>query len=317
MLGKDIIGFKRQQFVKDLYDPKLFLNNFNDVHFNSVSTLVKCMKNDYYIPRDILRVNVRSEEEFQAIKRLILESSLTDIARVFLCLNYGHDLSVYGKMAHKSFSIVTTPTVYINNMQDKEFLKFRAANATFVEQCVRANNFRNVFDDMKDIHFRNITRLFLIKFDYISLSTLSQEELHELQFHINHFLNWTMVSQEKGASGKKGRHGIEWYRTGDRFMKPIYIDESLNLWFNEWHFFDKKTTDTKPLFQLQPDKTGEDIQFRELNMIRQYIDLPVEGLVMKDKRRLSFVDYYQNTLLMNTFNEVPLITELISEWFVL
>jgi len=315
MLGQDIIGFKRQQFVKDLYNPKFFLNNFNYVHFHDVTTLVKCMKDDYYIPRDIIRVNVRSEEEFQAMKRLILESSMTDIAKLFLYLNYGSDLDVYGEMSHKRFSIVTTPTVYKWNMEKEGYRKFRRMNGTFIEVCVYERNFRTIFDQIKEWHFQHLARLFIIRFDYISLSTLTQEELHELHFHINHFLHWVAVTREgttQSQSDKNKIQGIEWHSTGGRFMKPIYVTPDLHLWFNEAH---SRESD-ESLFVLKPSPTnGEDIPFKELNLIRQYIDLPIEGLISGYKGNLYLIDYYQNSVLMHTFNEVPLITELILKWF--
>ena len=151
----------------------------------------------------------------------------------------------------------------------------------------------------------------MFEFDYVSLSTLSQSTLHELHFYINHFMNWCSSSGQSQGGNKV--QGIEWFRTGVTFIRPIYVTPDLYLWYNERHHKDMGD----PLFLLRSDpQTGDDIPFRELNYIRQYIDLPPEGLIMDGRKRdLNFVDFYQNTLLMNTLNEVPLIMELILKWF--
>jgi len=320
MLGKSIIGFKREQFVKDLYDPKLFLNNFNDVHFSSVETFVKCMEAGYYIPRDILRIDVRSDEDYQILKEIILETGLTDIAELYLNLKYGNDLTQYGELAHKYFTIVTAPEIFKKNMEDGgDFMKFRRANPTAVKYIIDADTYRTTFNKMKKDYWERTTRMFIVDFNYISLSKLSQEDLHEFQFHLNHFMHWVFVSRENPMSrNTEERHqGMELMSRGSEFLKPIYVDPWLRLWFNEEHQRDGDSPDINPLFTLQADKNGEDIPYRELNLIRQYIDLPVEALTVKDSRNISYINYYHNTKLMNALNEVPLITELILKWIMI
>jgi len=321
-VGKSPLGYIRKRSIKSLYNPETFLGEFNTVKFTSVLAFSNAVKGGFYSPKEELWIHIHSKEDFNSLKKIIEGSSIDTMCQLYIVI-YDNDLFKHFEgMENRKFRVIAADGYdgkgYINY---SPYLKYRTNNAIYTPIEINYHNVDTIFDDIIDMFMTQKNRLFWLTFDYISFEKHAKfSDIHRLFFRINRFISWSMSSKDLPMSMKRSskrervhHQGLEYQFYGGRLTKPILVDEELKLWYNERH---RKEQKIPSLFQLVSDKTGEDIPFKELNLIRQYIDLPLIAIINRLDRNLTFIDFYQNLLIQKVINEVPFITELISRWII-
>jgi len=318
MLGKSIIGYTRKRSIKALYSPESFLGEFSTVKFTSMTAFSNAMKGGYFTPKGEVWIHIHSKNDFDAFKKILNVVPLDTMCYLYLVF-YDNDLfKHFDGLEDKKFRVIAADGYDGKGYIDyPTYLTYRTKNAIFTPIEINYQNIDTIFDDIIDMFMCQKNRLFWLTFDYLSFEEHAKfNDIHRLFFRINRYRSWCISSQDlpmnrKNKKDKVHHQGLENQIVSDVLNKEILVDEDLKLWYNERHRKDQKIPE---LFQLVEAKTGEDIPLKELNLIRQYIDLPLIIITNRVGKNMTFVDFYQNFLIQGVINEIPFICELISRW---
>lgn len=308
MLGQSNIKFQRQHFVKDLYDPVRFLNNFDIVEFKDVATFVRCTNRDYYRPRGELIVHIYSLDDFDVMKKVMNNTAITGQCDLYLHIHERDCFEHMGSVSDKKFSTIIDKGTETKWTGNEDLLEYTQENPVFMRVVIEFGNVDAIFEQMIEWYMKGIARFFDLDIDYHSFEQATFGDLHRIYFRFNRFVSWRSVTNEMKQGFK-----MELKIQPDRFNKRIFIGHEFDLYYNERHYQEDKEP---PLFRLQ-EGTGESISYKELNRIRQYIDMTRDVIVNAQKQNLNWIDCYQNVLIQGIPNKMPVIAELIHGWLLL
>ena len=292
MLGKNTIT--RKHYVKDLYDPSTFLNNFQEVEFSNVKAFINVMQNDLYQLNNVLIINVYSEKELENLYTILEGSPITSMCK--LQIRMPSELIPFVRDI-KSYEIITDMN---GKICDGEFIEWRRNNRLICEIPVNAGNYKRVFDEAIDLYQNGFTRFFDLKIDYASFEDQPISILHELRFRFDRFDTWCM------ATDNKDKMTI----LSNGFYKPIYIDEDMELYLTRYKEFS--------IGKLEKDLDGETMDFKQLSTLLKYGDLNWNNFspfINEKGLNYRLIDYRQNTKVMGFLNRLPWLTQLILGWF--
>lgn len=309
MLGKNIlkkktISYRRQYFIKDLFNNKEVMNNFRIIECSSINSFSKLIT-DYlsYTGQSII-VNVDSANEFVMLKQIILGhvGILNKIKLIFHCsdLNLLFDNGL-SELMHSNISVrITTPVNLYSFVSDKK-------KAEWIQKHVIYFYFRFNKENMAEINqigfnfMTNMLRFLWLDFDIISLNDLKLDEVQNLEFWINFISNW------KKATSEKGLKGIQ-VKTVNKFMLKCYVDDELNVKYDKYC--------NESVFSLLDERNGEGMGHKELSKIREWIDLTPEiiNTPFNVKMNWLFFDPWANKKIAFSINEIPVIVGLINTW---
>jgi len=297
---------ERKYFIKDLFDPKKIINRFNYVEFKSFRAFIDCYMKDLFVlgKQNRFTIPINSLEEFEQFGKISQETLLCETAEINLFIKPDLLNKIFqekiGLVVDKKFNITTTKEIK-HGLDDwgsiENFRLWTQYNPLWINIEINYNNFRSVVEDILKIYNTQKWRFFWLKFDYESFEEMKFKELHELEFWLNQLIIWV-----RGTKDKKYKYPhIETNNWG--FKKKIIISEDLKLYLGKKMWFD---------IGKYIDCNGEEVPFKELNILRSYIDLVPEALIPK-MNDLSFIDFYQNYKIMGHINEIPYITKIIGD----
>lgn len=303
MLGKGNLKFRRLHFVKDLYQPKEFLNNFDMVEFQNSRAFSKAVREDFYTPRGEVHVHIHNTTEFEDMKKIILRSVLTKISKLHLILHDYEALQKFEGLEEKRFALIVGSNFEYESYRDK-LQSWYQDSPIYFRFIITFQNIDTIIEDLIKMYSNGKARLFEVKINYLSFNQATFDDIHRILFRWSRLWSWIA-----GSKDMKENRQLELRNYG--FSKPIFVDSDLNLYYTEGHHRDKLIP---PLFQLRSDENGEDVPLRELNSIRQYLDITTKTMFPTVGPRARFIDFYQNVLIHRVPNEIPLIAQQIMRW---
>lgn len=314
------IEFKRQSFIKDLYNPINFLNKFSVIEFESAFAFIKSYEEHYLSLVGDIWINIASVDEFENLKRIILESDISSMCNLSLVVHDLECLKHFDKLEDKRFTLMLLNS-YKDYTELEPFMLFKSRNMLYMMHELTYENVNTMFFDIIESYQKNKERFIYLTVDYESFEKhASLNDLHNIFFRINRFVSFCIVSKEirEIPNTNTTNTNRNTNRTFDmQYVRPselnhrIFVSNDLKLYYNRKHYIEKEMPE---LFILQKGN-GETIELRELNVLRSYMDITINALVLPNKRlNIFMVDFYQNKKIMGTINEVPYITELIMRW---
>jgi len=298
-LGKDKIEFIRGYTIKGLYNPQSLLKPFYTKEFGSLKDFMNCLEMEYVISENEIVINITDAEELSLVMKIINETDLCGLSNVVLKTTM--DILDTLPPTDRNFSCIT-PLSNTTSSNDN-FMKWKQQNMLVHDVVVTYENMNTILEEVITVYQKAITRFFNIKFDYQSFEKMSLSELPLLYFRISRLLTWEQATPDEMKM---------MFIKSNTLLKGIYIHD-YKLYYCKQHYIDSPES---YLFLMDNNKDGETTSYKELNKIRQYIDLRLEVLTPRKEynRNVSFIDFYQNVLINDYINVVPHLTNLIMEW---
>ncbi len=301
----------RQDFITDLFRAKGFLNKFTDIEFEDFKTFIRCKVEQYFaLDRKLLvHIPINSVLEFEQFADAITRSYMTDKVSINLLIKSEllDDVFPLCEGLRGQFEITTDLEVKDARLFNKikGFKQWTMNNPLWVDLKINYDNYKLVPRQIAHTFTTKYLRHFKLSFDYESLEKLTFNELHEFENWMYMITNWVISTGNK----REHRHPIEIDMR--RNKKPVYITSDLKMYAGKQAFEDNEL-----LFDLEKRKNdnGESIPNKELNRLRQYIDLKPEIFTIPILRNY-FLDLYQNKKVMGTYNQVPHLVRIVGEIF--
>jgi hypothetical protein len=300
------IKFERKHFVKNLFNHKNFLNQFNEIQFESFQSFLDSIGNDFLSVGSsynnyIIINNIDSERQLLDFNSLLKDSKIDQE----ICIHLKKDFIL--KNSHllndlEFFSI--SSDIFDDNESLEEFLldknlQNRLETTKFeLITPINIKNWKYIFDLVIELYMKNVTRFFDLKFDYISLDEMTLKDSREFEFRYKEMNNWT-------RSNQKNSDYLTINKSSDMYMyKPIYVSGDLKLSINKQSYYDNEF-----VFDLlkNKDNNGENVEQKDLNKIRQYLDLKIINSyfpIMNSR----LINHYHNYILEGSIDELPLIS---------
>lgn len=313
------IGFKRESFVKDLYNPQHFLNNFNYVVFSSPLDFVNAMQKDFYVPRNILVIQINSLDNLNLMKQIIGKSKIGEICELFLHIKDWKLYSHFEGMENNRVSVIMDYVPEMDEMMENliidgertAFCLWRNKNRLFFRFNITFENIDSIFEKMIDTYQRELTRFFDITIDYASFDDAKIRDIPRIKYRCTTFINWHSESRKNKDQNLSQKTSIQ-VRNYRYLIKKVFI-KSEKIFLSEQHFNENPE---EPTFNLVQEKNGEDIPFEYINAIRQLIDLTDLTIIPKYNPKINgyHIDFYQNKKIGGVINELPIISEIFGWW---
>jgi len=294
---------ERQLFIKDLFNSKDILNAFKEIEFENFKTFTECLKKDTITltKQVIINLPVKTFEEIDVFVKLAAENYMCEMTNFNLLIKPDLLETFFDRskpIKNKRFSITTTDDIEINRFDlhiIESFLSWTRSNPLWIETNINYDNFEESVIKIIEIYMKLGYRFFKINFDYESFDKMTIEELHKLEFWLRQLNIWKISSMDK--KNKKNKQPMMYYR---RKGKTIFVSRDFKLYVTKQAF-----EEGDMLFDLAKHykHNGNEVPFKELNILRSYIDMK------KDFDGLT--DFYQNKKIMGNFVEEAYITKFI------
>jgi len=322
MIGKNNeFEFKRQYYIKDLFHGDQVLNNFSEIEFESIEGyLIALEKKFLQNSNKAIIISIKTPAEFQIIKQIFEKTELCSMIQfrlkmTYLLLDELLDNSFFQGLEKKKFAIILTEfpgLVKIDIFKKNESaLQWCQENPIWLEFNISYSNYEIQLNSIPRYYIKGGIRFIKLNFDYESFLEAKIDEFKKIEFWINHLNNWIIESRNKDSLS------LNLFSVPPS-TRSIFVDNNLKLFFNSNHFAKEKENALFDLLAMQ-SYNGESIPFKELNRLRQYLDLSPEIMICdfdKSIIKWSLVDYYQNRKIMGNVNEIPLISMIIMNWVV-
>jgi len=299
-----------QSSIKELYNPKHIINNFNDIEFENVNVFLHCIQYDYYnyINKNasIIKININSLEELNTLSNLLEKTNLYNMVTLNLKFSKDCFYKVLEDSNNKIYNYIYPINIdFIPELTTKELLEkyphfknWFSKKPIIIDYEIEYNNFIDRFNNVITILRNKQWRFFNFKFDFISFEEMKIKEYALLEFWINHIISWT--------SDSRNRNGLV-FNYSNKFIKTVYIDNKLNLKYNN---------NGETFFNIYNsiNKNGEDFSNEELSKLHQYLELNESKCYFILKSKLfnwCILDFDQNLKLETSINEIPIITQLV------
>ena len=295
------IDFERKYYIKDLFRPKEIINAFNYIEFASFNIFLNLLEKDLFSIKEnkILHLNLKTIEELDYFLKILKETNISEKNKILIEIEDQSVLDHLGSIIpnDKKFMLLT---LFDNKMPyELSQTKWCKENPFFKRVKINAENFREQINKMISQFTNELIRAYYLEFDYKSFQTHTLKDLNLLEFWLHHLHSW--------MTARKPNNAISLFHLG--FHTKIYVDDDFTLYINRnkkmWKF---------PLNDYL-DKDGETLHHKQLNYLRQYIDvIPDVIYSILPIINWALVDFSQNLEIGNQINEIPLIVGLINGW---
>jgi len=304
-----LVEYKRKYSIKNLFNAKEVIDKFDFVTFESVKGFVKALELDLFSvsKAKLININVDNIEDYQIIKRIIVESNLCELTRLWIEIN---DQEVCDEimvdLIPKKYDIIVSSETEINipKIWKVENSREWTKNNRLIKRfTLRADNFKETICDIIDTYNNKFTRFFLLGIDYRGFEELKIKDLKHIRHWCYRLLSYTT------KDGNKNNLSLVLVREIG-FIKSIFVSNDMKLYLD-----DKKN----PIWCLDLlkniDKNGEDISFEELNWWGTYINLSHKAMAIDFKVwNWLLIDFAQNLELRGHINEIPEIISWLTWW---
>lgn len=277
--------------MDDLYNERKLLQCFNYIEFENMKAFVNGLTLlDNYIEKNTFVININTKEELDQLKEIITHTSMSYIKKIYIRCNSSF---------HNEFEMIDRVGVILTDQKLFKFIgDWNIYNPIYREINLTRNNFpkqiRWIVDAFNDYGFR----YFNLLFNYHSFEDMTMKELHKLEFWIGHLKAWIrnnkLIITDLPYLEKKVFYSVD----------------------NKLYYSSKKEI---LLFDIDKykGKKGNDIPYKELNWLRQFIDITKEVLYFPFNREINYalIDWKQNIEIEGTVNSIPYITNIIGEMF--
>lgn len=301
------IEFERVNYIKNIYSSEYYLNRYNWIIFESLKGFIRSYEEKYLGINNgkLIEIRVNSIEEYKAITELFTKTKLNDVNEMFLTI-YDPDVldEVMRSLVPGRYVIMTkfeneiNLGYYWNISSDCE--NWISSNRFIKELTINKDNYNYIINDLLNCFNTTFVKFYAIHFDYESFEELKFKELHKLKFWLFELKKWM---------GQSDKQRIEVVHC-NKLMKFIYVTDDMILYLN-----DKKDPIWSWDLKKYKGKTGEDIDYKELNWLGTYEDL-IEKAMYNTYFMVNwyYVDYLQNLKVMESINQVPDISNYIQRW---
>lgn len=295
---------ERQLFIRDLFNSKYILNNFGEIEFENFKTFIECVNKDTIELTKKIRITVpiKTIEEIDVFVKLASENYMCEKANFNLFIEPDFLDEFFTRIQYlknKRYSITSTvdiahPRVYFQIFPG--YVYWTTHNPLWVELDVSYDNIEETIITIVETYMKKRYRFFKLNIDYESFEKMKLGELHKLEFWLHQLYVWKSTSGSAKIK-MKNQQPIELYLG---YNKTIFVSKDFKLYVTRQAF---KEGDM--LFDLGKNykANGNTIPFKELNILRSYIDLPIKDV--------PWLDYYQNKKVMGHFNEEVFISKFI------
>jgi len=302
---------ERSVFIKDLFNSKNILNNFNDIEFESFKAFLICIGHDFLLTRKYVRASfpIQSIEEFEKFVKLSTESYFCESINVNLLIKPELLEEVFEKsilLKNKRFSVTTTDLqdANIRLTKIKGFVEWSKVNMLFIKFRIDKDNYKDIPSYIVRNYRMQGIRFYDLSFDYESIEKLTFEEFHLFEFWLNQIMAWIVTSTDK-------RNDTQPLIINNQFKnrKHLFVSNDIKLYLTRQAYEENEV-----LFDLWENKkeNGCLLPMLELNKFLGYVHLHNQILCPK-MNNSSYVDCYQNKKIMGFINEVPHTTILIGD----
>lgn len=317
MLGSNTqqLDFRRQYSIKNLYHANQVIDTFSEVEYENINAFCKAMTFKFTLNRSrMVVINILQLSEWDILKEIIQKSQLTLLTTLIIKTTRTMlldliKLDFYKDLSGKRFNIAITDyddLISIDDFNTPSCREWCQNNILWIEWTINYYNYHDVLRIIPYFYVKGGIRFVKLKFDYESFGEMKFDEISKLEYWIGHLMTW--YSERRGESGFR----MELYECPID-NRPIYVSDELKLYYNQRHFNKNKSDYLIDLIATK-DLDGEAIGFKQLNNLRQYMDLTTDMIFFDFKMNSSIwslIDYYQNKCIQGHVNEVPLITTII------
>ena len=298
------IDFKREIFIKDLFNAQMILNQFDLIHFENLATFNKCILNDlFYIEENkSIKISLNNFEEYEGVLKIFEETNICDKMDVILKISKQEVFDeVLSNVVPKKYAIEVTENVEAGYNKYWETGKEWISKNRLVQIIsMNADNFDEKINKTISIYNQQNIRFFEFDVDYESFNELKLGGLDKLKYWLHHLRDWLVYDMSNRLNIMKSD-----------FYKPIFISEDLILYLND----KKRHWIWACYLGHNINKTGEDIPYKELNKLRTYLDLHTEAMYSEyDVFNWKLIDFEQCLKMYGSINEIPLIMILFGRW---
>jgi hypothetical protein len=315
-----MIEYKPKLSIKELFKAEGLLNQFGYIVFEDIDTFVSSIKQDFFKTKfkHIIELPINTLNSFNKMIKIFEETEIT--ATNYFRLVVPREL-LFQLLPTKIRTSAKFELVYESNNIDfsindlmgmKKICLWLQNNPLTVRVKINRDNYTRIFNDLPAFYNLYRFRLFDLTFDYTSFDSITISELRKLEFWINHFNSWYMSSGDKN---NRGDLDIQ-IRIDNNIFKKVYVTKDFKLYLTKQQFIEQPND---YLFDLAKNKqcNGEEVPYKELNKLRQYLDFNPIMLLTQFKPRMIngfLMDFYQNKKIMGNICELPLIVILIMDW---
>lgn len=320
-VGKSPVDlFKRSTYIAHLFNSQDVIDRFNYIHFESLSTLLKVVKENLMnvLSKHVIELNITSLTEFNQLLEIMDMTEITKYNYFRVVINKELLFQIvpkYLRTAARFELIIDTNNVFDFDMTDL----FKTTNCVWIENNIVSyrihlnySNYQEICNRIAYLYNKSNFRFLDLIFDYESFNSITLLELSKLEFWLNHINIWVNFTGEF--------RGFQLTLMNIKnILKKIYVTNDLKIYLTQKHK-EERPEDYLVDLNKTKDKNGEDISYLELNKLRQYIDLtplvlisPIENIPING----FLIDFYQNKKIMGNICERPLIEVLICNWLLL
>ena len=296
------INFRREVYIKDLFNSKEVLYFFNPIEFETFDTFLRCYKMGLIQVKCDREIIIPLETEFEIIESFATKSSFFEDGNVNL-LMFPKVLEEIEKdckeLWNKKFSITLLdfPKIDFKGLLETSHDSIREwiqNNMIAIRVLITGDNYKETIQKMvktfRDQHFR----FFNVEIDYMSFMEMKFKDFQEVEFWLNHLSMWRNQEHPRNIV----------LRSYGNFVKRIFVSDDLKL------YLDGSKNESSFIFDLAKNigKNGEEVDTKELNYLRQYVDLTLDHLRLSTSS--NFVNFKDNILINGSINEVPWITKM-------
>lgn len=299
------MNFKRELYVKDLFRSEDVLNFFQCIEVENIQTLFQLISNN------LLKINweneliipLKNKDDIELFIKLSTESLILSYGNINILISPSllKELFSYGIYKIWSSKFIITLTNIPNKMTIRDYvLKFPwiniwiKNNPIIIREIIIFKEIQDKVQEMIRIFKTHKFRFFDLKFDYKSFEEMKINEIDEVEFWLNNLCAWRNQPHPDNIVIKYS----------NKIYKSIFVSSDLKLYYDNLK--------TSFLFDLKENiyKNGEEIPSKELNKLRQYLDLKKEHMQLEDNFNCYLIDYAYNSK-ESFVNEVPLITRIL------
>lgn len=300
---------QRENFIKDLFNPKGILNRFKEIEFEDFKTFIESVNKEVLILNKDIRciIPIKSIEEFDFFKELITDTYLTDKIQIILKIKQDLLSDVFSRCAelkNKRFDIITDDIDFSrDDVLSKGYIVWTENNPLWVEIDINYSNIEEAVEKITNIYVKKRFRFFKLNFDFESFQDMKFSELPRLMFWLFQIKCWVTQSVstcDEQITPLPDQEPIILYH---KKLKDIFISKEFGMFINKQAF-----DEGEMLFDLAKNYklNGETIPFKELNKLRQYIDIKIP-----EKLPHTYINFYHNIKIRGSINETPAITNII------
>jgi hypothetical protein len=299
--------FKREKYVKNLFVVTDILKQFQLIEFETFTTFINCLQNNLIKISDRceLMFPITNENELELLENLFSEPEVTKYRNINLLVtpDYYKFILKNENIWKYNFKITLTdfPILYDdvnfgqqveNNPKIKEWIN---KNPLIINVKLNSDNLPDKIQEIVKLTSYTGHKWYDLKFDYSSFEDIKISDIPKYEFWLNHLYIWEYQQKEFSIDIKKSFN----------IYKQIFVSSDIKLYLDN--------IDRYLILDLSKnsDNTGETINIKELNILRQYIDLCTKHLYLPENFNKILINYSDNIKIMGNINEIPLITKLL------